>query len=207
MDWTNIYLKTCDVNVFVLGTGEVATRRANTFLDHGANVRLAGNYLDQVLEYKGAHLCSTDDVDELVKWADIVVVASDDLELCDYVSEISKDKLLNRADFPQEGNVMVPSSFKIGEDIEISISTNGKSPLMAKQLRKKIQEVITEEDILEIEIQDYVRSKLKDVVRGQKQRKDYLYKIFEDEKVRDLIRSKDMDQTKSYIDELIRGLQ
>ena len=194
MDWTNIYLKTYDLNVFVLGTGEVATRRANTFLDHGANVRLAGNYLDPVLEYKGAHLCSTDDVDELVKWADIVVVASDDLELCDYVSEISKDKLLNRADFPQEGNVMVPSSFKIGEDIEISISTNGKSPLMAKQLRKKIQEVITEEDILEIEIQDYVRSKLKDVVRGQKQRKDYLYKIFEDEKVKDLVRSKDMDQ-------------
>ena len=207
MDWTNIYLKTYDLNVFVLGTGEVATRRANTFLDHGANVRLAGNYLDPVLEYKGAHLCSTDDVDELVKWADIVVVASDDLELCDYVSEISKDKLLNRADFPQEGNVMVPSSFKIGEDIEISISTNGKSPLMAKQLRKKIQEVITEEDILEIEIQDYVRSKLKGVVRGQKQRKDYLYKIFEDEKVKDLIRSKDMDQAKSYIDELIRGLQ
>lgn len=207
MDWTNIYLKTYDLNVFVLGTGEVATRRANTFLDHGANVRLAGNYLDPVLEYKGAHLCSTDDVDELVKWADIVVVASDDLELCDYVSEISKDKLLNRADFPQEGNVMVPSSFKIGEDIEISISTNGKSPLMAKQLRKKIQEVITEEDILEIEIQDYVRSKLKDVVRGQKQRKDYLYKIFEDEKVKDLVRSKDMDQAKSYVDELIRGLQ
>lgn len=52
------------------------------------------------------------------------------------------------------------SSFNIG-DVEISIFTNGKSPLMARQLRKKIQSIITEEDILEIELQDYSRKLLK----------------------------------------------
>ena len=45
MDWTSIYLKTSNLNVFILGTGEVATRRANKFLDHGANVKLAGDNL------------------------------------------------------------------------------------------------------------------------------------------------------------------
>ena len=64
MDWTSLYLKTKDLNVFILGTGEVATRRANRFLDHGANVRLAGNNLSSELESKGAVLCSTDGVDE-----------------------------------------------------------------------------------------------------------------------------------------------
>ncbi|WP_459537523.1 NAD(P)-dependent oxidoreductase, partial [Methanobrevibacter sp.] len=52
MDWTSLYFKTSDLNVFILGTGEVATRRANKFLDHGANVRLAGNSLSSELEHK-----------------------------------------------------------------------------------------------------------------------------------------------------------
>jgi precorrin-2 dehydrogenase/sirohydrochlorin ferrochelatase len=206
MDWTSIYLKTSNLNVFILGTGEVATRRANRFLDHGANVRLAGNNLSSELEDKGAVLCSTDEVDGLVDWADLVVVASGNERLCEYVSKISGNKLINRADYPQKGNVIVPTSFNIGE-IEISIFTNGKSPLMARQLRKKIQSIITQEDILEIELQDYARLKLKEVIEDQKERRDYLYQIFEDENITDLIRNGQIDEAKGYIDNLIRGLE
>ncbi len=205
MDWTSIYLKTFDLNVFILGTGEVATRRANKFLDHGANVKLVGNNLSPDLESKGAILFSVDDVNELVDWADLVVIASGDRELSDYVCRIAKDKLINRADFPQEGNVIVPNSFNIGE-IEISIFTGGKSPLMARQLRKKIQSIITEEDILEIELQDYARSKLKNIIENQKERRKYLYDIFEDEKVNILVKDRKINEAKEYIDNLIRGL-
>ena len=206
MDWTSLYLKTAGLNVFILGTGEVATRRANRFLDRGANVKLAGNNLSNDLEHKGAVLCSTDDVDELVEWSDLVVVASGDEKLCDYVCGIAQSKLVNRADFPQKGDVIVPTSFNIGE-IEISVFTNGKSPLMARQLRKKIQSIITEEDILEIELQDYARSKLKDVLENQKDRRKYLYEILEDEKINDLIKDGKIDEAKDYIDNLIRGLE
>ncbi len=206
MDWTSLYLKTSDLNVFILGTGEVATRRANRFLDHGACVKLAGNDMDEELLLKGAELCSTEDVDELVEWCDLVVIASGDEKLCDYVFKISGDKLVNRADYPQEGNIIVPTSFSIG-DIEISIFTNGKSPLMARQLRKKIQSIITEDDILEIELQDYARNQLKDVIDDQKERRKCLYDIFENEIINDLIRNNEIDKAKDYIDNLIRGLQ
>ena len=206
MDWTSIYLKTSNLNVFILGTGEVATRRANRFLDHGANVKLAGNAMEQELADKGAELCSAEDVDELVEWADLVVVASGDEDLSDYVSKISEGKLINRADFPDRGNVIVPTSFEIG-DVEISIFTNGKSPLMARQLRKKIQSIITDEDIMEIELQDYARLKLKNVVEDQKESREYLYGIFEDEKINDFIENGRLDDAKSYIDNLIRGLE
>lgn len=205
MDWTSIYLKTSNLNVFILGTGEVATRRANKFLDHGANVKLAGDNLADELVSKGAILCSTEDVDDLVEWSDFVVIASGDRTLSNYVSKIAEDKLLNRADFPSEGNVIVPTSFNIG-DIEISIFTGGKSPLMARQLRKKIQSIITEEDILEIELQDYARNKLKGIVQDQKDRRKCLYEIFEDEKINVLIKSRNIVEAKDYIDDLIRGL-
>ena len=205
MDWTSIYLKTSDLNVFILGTGEVATRRANRFLDHGANVKLAGNGLSEELFEKGAELYSTDDVDDLVEWCDLAVVASGDEELSDHVSHIAGDKLINRADYPYEGNVIVPTSFSIG-DVEISIFTNGKSPLMARQLRKKIQSIITDEDILEIELQDYARVQLKEIIPDQKERRDCLYEIFENERINDYIRLNEVDEAKRYIDDLIRGL-
>ena len=203
MDWTSLYLKTSGLKVFILGTGEVATRRANKFLNHGAIVRLAGNSINEELSKKGAELYSTNDVDDLVDWSDLVVVASGDRQLSDYVADISKDKLVNRADFPNNGDIIVPTSFNIG-DIEISIFTNGKSPLMAKQLRKRIQSIITEEDILEIELQDYSRSLLKEYVSNQKDRRDYLYEIFENKMIQELIKSSKIDEAKEVIFELIQ---
>ena len=205
MDWTSLYFKTSNLNVFILGTGEVASRRANKFLDHGANVKLAGNSLSDDLKDKGADLYSIGDVDELVEWSDLVVVASGDEELSEHVSEIAQDKLVNRADFPLKGDIIVPTSFEIG-DVEISIFTNGKSPLMARQLRKKIQSIITEEDILEIELQDYARLELKRVLKNQKERRQVLYEIFEDEKIRGYVENRQMDDAKDYIDNLVRGL-
>ena len=204
MNWTALYLKTSGLKVFILGTGEVATRRANKFLDHGAIVKLAGSSIDDELIDKGAQLHSTDEVDDLVNWSDFVVIASGDSQLSDYVADISHEKLVNRADFPENGDIIVPTSFNIG-DIEISIFTNGKSPLMARQLRKRIQSIITEEDILEIELQDYSRSLLKEIIPNQKDRRDYLYKIFEDEDIQKLIGAGEIDKAKAVICELIEG--
>ena len=203
MDWTALYFKTSGLKVFILGTGEVATRRANKFLSHGAIVKLAGNSIDDELQEKGALLYSTDEIDKLVGWCDLVVIASGDKELSEYVSKISGDKLVNRADYPNYGNIIVPTSFNIG-NVEISIFTNGKSPLMARQLRKKIQSIITEEDILEIELQDYSRSLLKEFTSNQKNRRDYLYKIFEDDDIQEFIKNRDMDKAKAVIYELIK---
>ena len=166
---------------------------------------MAGNSLSDDLKDKGADLYSIGDVDELVEWSDLVVVASGDEELSEHVSEIAQDKLVNRADFPLKGDIIVPTSFEIG-DVEISIFTNGKSPLMARQLRKKIQSIITEEDILEIELQDYARLELKRVLKNQKERRQVLYEIFEDEKIRGYVENRQMDDAKDYIDNLIRGL-
>ena len=188
MNWTSVYLKTNSLNVFILGTGEVATRRADKFLSHGASVKLAGDSLDSSIEEKGAILVSTEDVDELVNWADLVIIASGDRELSNYVASIADN--------------IVPTSFNIG-NVEISIFTNGKSPLMARQLRKRIQEIITDEDLIKMELQDYARSILKEKVDDQKERRTYLYIIFEDKNIHNLIEKNKIDEAKSYIYNLI----
>ena len=202
MGLTSVFLEVKDKNVFILGTGEVATRRANRFLDKGANVILAGNHISKELTDKGAVLRSLENLDELVDWSDIIIIASGDKKLSDYVSSISEGKLINRADLPSEGNLIVPTTFLIG-DIEVSLYTGGKSPLMAKELRKKIQSTITQRDILEIELQDYGRSLLKSQISNQKDRKEKLYEILNDEKINSLLDECKIEEAKILVKGLI----
>lgn len=202
MGLTSLFLEVKNKNVFILGTGEVATRRANRFLDKEANVILAGNHISKELTDKGAVLRSLENLDELVDWSDIIIIASGDKKLSDYVSSISEGKLINRADLPSEGNLIVPTTFLIG-DIEVSLYTGGKSPLMAKELRKKIQSTITQRDILEIELQDYGRSLLKSKISNQKDRKEKLYEILNDEKINSLLDECKIEEAKILVKGLI----
>ena len=102
-------------------------------------------------------------------------------------------------------NVIVPSTFNIGS-VTISLYTNSKSPLMAKQLRKKIQSIITETDILFIELQEYVRYLLKKHVSSQDDRKEFMIHVNEDEIVQKLIEEGKLDEAKKYVKCLIEKI-
>ena len=204
MGLTSLFLEVENKNVFILGTGEVATRRAHRFLDKGANVILAGNSIDEELAEKGAILTPLKDLEEMVKWSDIVITASGDEELCEYIASISQGKLINRADKPEKGNIIAPTSFLI-DDIEISIYTNGQSPLMARELRKKIQSIITEEDILEIKLQSYARNLLKQKIEDQKLMIEYLENILNNEDIKYCLKENKLDEAKGLAEELINS--
>ena len=204
MGLTSLFLEVENKNVFILGTGEVATRRAHRFLDKGANVILAGNSIDKELTKKGAILTPLKDLDEMVKWSDIVITASGDEELCEYIASISQGKLINRADKPERGNIIAPTTFLI-DDIEISIYTNGQSPLMARENKKKIQSIITEEDILEIKLQSYARNLLKEKIEDQKIRKEYLITILDNEEIKQCLKENKFDEAKGLAEKIINS--
>jgi len=205
MEWTSLYFKTDDLKVLILGTGEVATRRANRFLDKNAKVILVGNSISNDLIKKGAILKSESDIDNLIEWSDLVIIATGNINLANYVTDIAGKKLVNRADNPELANVIVPSTFNI-DDVEISIFTNGQSPLIAKKLRKKIQSIISPEDILEMKIQSYARELLKDKVDNQRKRKDYLYSFSDNQNIKNFIKNNDLDGAKTYLKEVIDNI-
>jgi len=119
MGWTPLYLEMQDKNVLVVGAGEVGQRRARRFLDSGANVIVSGGHIPPELRELGAIYQPRSELPKWIKWADLVVVASGDPQLNQKVSELAKDKLINRADYPEEGNIIVPSSFSI-KDVQFS---------------------------------------------------------------------------------------
>lgn len=224
MGYLSLYFDVTDKNVFILGTGEVALRRAGRFLDKGANVKLAGDSLDEEILAKGGKLvkihtdktednCQNSDYFEdnknivkvEVEKSDIVVIATGDYALADYVSSIANNKLVNRADDPADGNIIVPTSFYIG-DVEFSIYTGGKSPLMAKYLRKKIQKIITDRDILEIELQNYGRELLKNKVKSSKRRREILYELLDNQNIIKLLEDENLSQAKEEVKKYINNL-
>ncbi|MCE7699113.1 MAG: bifunctional precorrin-2 dehydrogenase/sirohydrochlorin ferrochelatase [Methanobacterium paludis] len=205
MGWTPLFLEMRDKKVLVVGAGEVGERRAKRFLEAGAHVVILGNTASEEIIDLGASLKSIDNASKWVEWSDLVVIATGDHNLNEEIAHLADYKLVNRADYPQKGNLIVPTSFFI-EDVQICIFTGGKSPLMAKQLRKKIQKVIKNEDILQLELQDFTRKLLKDKVKDQKDRRSYLYKILNDKTVEKLLKDGNLNQAKVYVEELLLNL-
>jgi precorrin-2 dehydrogenase / sirohydrochlorin ferrochelatase len=205
MGWTPLYLDMEDKNVLVVGSGEVGKRRAQRFLKSGAKVVITAGHVSDELKELGAIYKSREELHKLTDWADLVVVASGDPQLNQEVTFLSKDKLINRADYPEEGNLIVPSSFFI-EDVQFSIFTHGKSPLMAKELRKRIQSVVKEKDILHLELQHFTRQLLKEKIKDQKKRRDYLYQILNDKKINEFLDNGEVDQAQIYVTQLLETL-
>ncbi|AWX33130.1 bifunctional precorrin-2 dehydrogenase/sirohydrochlorin ferrochelatase [Methanosphaera sp. BMS] len=206
MALTSLYLDMKDKNVLIIGTGSVGIRRARRFLKAQSNVNIVTKSIDEDVKdeflEKGAHFYDNDQLDNLIDESDLIVVATDDIELNEKIALQANDKLINCSSDPSISNVIFPSTFDIG-GVTISVYTGSKSPLMAKTLRKKIQSIITDEDIYYIQLQEYVRELLKANVDSQQDRKEYMLKINEDERVRELIQNNDIDEAKRYVKEII----
>lgn len=202
MNWTPVYLNCENRNILIIGSGEVGERRAKRFLDVGANVIISGGNKLSHLEELGAIFKPLNDIENLVNWCDIIILASGDSEINNHINEIAKDKIINRADYPEKGNIIIPTTFSLG-DAQISIYTGGKSPLMARLLRKKIESIITTEDLLQIELQDYIRVQLKNKISNQRVRRKYLYEITENKTIQNYLQNEDLESAKKYAEDYI----
>lgn len=205
MGFTSLFVEMDEKKVLVIGSGEVGQRRAKRFKQEGAEVIIYSKNPPKDLQSQGFILKSEGNVEELIKWADIVIVASGDRNFNEEVAYLAKDKLVNRADSPEKGNLIVPNAFYVG-DIQISLFTGGKSPLMAKQLRKRIQSLIKDEDILKIELQDYARNLLNKKIKKQKDRRKYLYELSENQEINDYISENDLKSAKLCVENFINNL-
>lgn len=204
MGLTSLFLEMKDKHVLIIGTGSVGIRRARRFLDVGANVSIITHNIDDNLKEeflsKGATFYEDKDRGELLDKCDLVVVATDDKKLNEEISIKARDKLVNCASDISLSNVIVPSTFDIG-GVTVSLYTGSKSPLMAKELRKKIQSVITPEDILNIRLQESIRDLLKDNINSQQDRKKCMIKIKNDKQVQKYISNGNLEEAIEYVKE------
>lgn len=210
MGLTSLFLDMENKNVLIVGTGSVGIRRSKRFLEANANVDIVTKDIDEEIKDKlikmGAKFHHNDKLDELLHECDLVVVATNDLELNREISIKAKDKLVNCASDISLSNVIVPSTFKIGS-VTVSLYTDSKSPLMAKELRKKIQQNISEVDILKIELQEYIRIQLKEHVDDQSERKNHMIILNNDKKIVELLEKGNLEDAKIYVEMYVLNLK
>ena len=157
MDYFPVNLDISGRNCIVIGGGKVALRKILALLDCGGNVTV----ISPKLEKKLTELVQL----QQIIWqnrtyqagdlqnAFLVIAATDDSVIQEAIFREADNLnlLVNVADVPRLCTFILPATVRRG-DLAISISTSGKSPALAKKLRKELEKQFGEEYDLLLQI-------------------------------------------------------
>ena len=144
-------------NVLVVGGGRIALRKVKTLLPTGARITVVAPQFDPEFE----SLQSADKVAELSRRAEsasitlktrpyepldlrgifMVFICTDQPTVNAQVSNDARARriLVNNACDYLDGDFIVPARMDFGENIAVTVSTQGRAPSLAKKLKQKIQ--------------------------------------------------------------------
>ena len=143
-----IFLKLEDLHLLIVGGGPIGLEKLNAVLSNSpaANVTLvAKDFVAEILEKAEVHSKITlkqktyDSTD--LETADLVISAVGDVTLSEKIREDAKEfgLLVNAADKPSLCDFYLGSVVHKG-NLKIAISTNGKSPTVAKRVKEVLNE-------------------------------------------------------------------
>ena len=148
-----VFLKLENFHTLLVGGGNVGLEKLEALLGNSpeAEITVVADYISpQVEELAAKHprvtLHRRKFQDQDLEGISLAVLATDDVKLHRYIHELSVERglLLNVADTPDLCDMYLGSIVKKG-NLKIAISTNGKSPTMAKRLKEVIQNGIPDE--------------------------------------------------------------
>jgi len=165
MRYYPIHLDIQNRNCLVVGGGAVATRKVVKLLECGAKVTVVSPEMsDKILDLgESEHLKIKQRPYQAGDLAGmfLVIGATDDEILNRQISKDAevRNTLCNIADRPEVCNFILPSIIQ-RDDLVITISTSGRSPAMAKKLRKTLEKQFGEEYGELLRLMGAVRQKL-----------------------------------------------
>lgn len=165
MRYYPIFLDIKGKSCIVIGGGKVAKRKVLSLLDAGAKVLVISPQITPALKElvsKKKISCSPKAyASGDLKGFFLAYSATDNPEVNKKVFQEAKKEgiLLNVVDVPELCNFIVPSVVERG-DLLIAISTSGKSPAMAKKIRRQLEKEFGKEYAVFLDIMGKVRDKV-----------------------------------------------
>lgn len=173
MRYFPIFLDLKEKLCVVVGGGRVAERKVRSLLKAGARVRVVGPELTAPLfrlreKGKIAHLSRPYRRGDL-HGAFLVIAATDDRNANERVSRqaVRNRILVNVVDDPAYSSFIVPSIIA-RKELLVAISTSGRSPALARVLRRKLEKEIGPEYAFLLKILGTVRKKILSLGLGQR---------------------------------------
>ena len=164
-----IFLKLDRLNTLVVGGGNVALEKASALLRNSPSARVTlvapmfrPDTLEFLADYPQVVLCERGFELADLDGRDLVICATDNRELHEMIKDTcaARHLLCNVADTPDLCDFYLGSIVQKG-DLKIAISTNGKSPTLAKRIRAFLEDMIPEEIQGGLEGMEAVRKTLK----------------------------------------------
>jgi siroheme synthase-like protein len=158
----NIQGKKC----LVVGGGEVALRKVQMLVEHGANVEIVSPTfcpeLNQLVKDGTIQAIHRDYETEDLNDVFLAVAATDDIKTNEKVATEARKIgiLVNVVDKPDISDFIVPSYFRRG-DIIVAVSTSGRSPALARKIRGELERDFKAEYAQLAVIANEVRNELK----------------------------------------------
>jgi len=165
MRYYPVHLDIQDRHCLVVGGGGVGTRKVITLLNCGASVTVVSPELSEQLRKMegspGLILKQRSYRSADLEGMFLVIGATDDETLNRQISRDAEQRstLCNIADRPEICNFILPSIVQ-RDDLVITISTSGKSPALAKKLRKSLEARFGEEYGVLLKLMGAIRKKL-----------------------------------------------
>ena len=170
-----IFLKLEELETLIVGGGAVGLEKLSALLKSSPEVRatvIAEEFREEIRALASVHkkirLIERNFRVRDLQGKDIVILATDDKHLHKRIRSLARKKriLVNVADTPELcdfylGSVVTKGSIKIG------ISTNGKSPTMAKRMREFFEDVVPENTNELLNNMQKIRERIKGDLRSK----------------------------------------
>jgi uncharacterized protein len=165
-----VFLKLNELHTLLVGAGNVGFEKLGAILNNSTEAKvtiIAEHVSDEVYNlaerFPKVSIFKKSFAEDDLKDVNIVVVATGNEALNNYIRQLAKQHnlLINVADKPSLCDFYLGSIVQKG-DLKVAISTNGKSPTVAKRLKEVLNESIPEE--LDTTLQQM--SALRDTLKG-----------------------------------------
>ncbi len=202
-----IFIKLDNQECVVFGGGRVAAHKVKTLLNYGAQVTVVSSDLSPglfELWESGKITCHyrkyrPGDVEGYR----LVISATNDAAVNHQIFEEAHRRgvLINVVDNPSLCDFYVPSIVRRG-DLQLAISTTGKSPALAREIRKMLENMFDDSYAKGLNIAGQIRDRLKHDVPDENKRKQIIDEVVIP-KILAGIRNGSVDQVKHELQEWI----
>lgn len=165
-----VFLQLNQLHTLLVGGGNVALEKLTALLGNSPNAKITivAKGISQAVrlftrDYPSVTLYERIFQDTDLEGVDVVVVAADSADLNAHIRDESRKRhlLINVADKPDLCDFYLGSVVKKG-NLKLGISTNGKSPTIAKRIKELLNEALPEE----IDETLTYMSELRDLLKG-----------------------------------------
>ena len=129
-------------NVLVVGGGRIALRKVKTLLPTGAHITVVAPQIDPEFTTIPSIVLKNRPYEPLdLRGIFMVFICTDQPAVNAQVSNDARARriLVNNACDYLDGDFIVPARMDFGENIAVTVSTQGRAPSLAKKLKQKIQ--------------------------------------------------------------------